>query len=172
LTTQVFSEMPILDPNTLEFFSRSPGQTRRAGIRLGALLQVGDLVCLAGDLGSGKTTLVQGIAQGWGSPDAVTSPTFVLVNTYRKPGGAQMHHLDAYRLRDGSEAVELDLDLMLESGALVIEWAERIESVLPSVRLWVDLRWTEVEHRNLLFVPQGEHYIDLLIDFRRQVYGG
>ncbi|MCJ7623702.1 MAG: tRNA (adenosine(37)-N6)-threonylcarbamoyltransferase complex ATPase subunit type 1 TsaE, partial [Anaerolineaceae bacterium] len=72
--------MPILDPNTFEFFSRSPGQTRRVGIRLGALLQVGDLVCLSGDLGSGKTTLMQGITQGWGSPDLVTSPTFVLVN--------------------------------------------------------------------------------------------
>lgn len=164
--------MPILDPNTLEFFSRSPGQTRRVGIRLGALLRVGYLVCLSGDLGSGKTTLVQGIAQGWGSPDAVTSPTFVLVNTYRKPDGSQLHHLDAYRLKGGFEAVELDLDLMLESGALVIEWAERIESVLPSERLWVNLRLLDVEHRDLVFTPQGKHYIDLLFDFRRQVYGG
>ena len=59
--------MPILDAHTIEFFSRSPSQTKRVGIRLGALLQAGDLICLSGDLGTWKTTLVQGIAQGWGS---------------------------------------------------------------------------------------------------------
>ncbi len=69
--------MPILDPQSTEFISRSPEQTRRVGMRLGAYLKQGDLVCLAGDLGSGKTTFVQGIASGWGSLDAVTSPTFV-----------------------------------------------------------------------------------------------
>ena len=58
--------MPILDDHTLEFFSRSPEQTRRVGMRLGGLLQPGDVVCLQGSLGAGKTTLVQGLAQGWG----------------------------------------------------------------------------------------------------------
>ncbi|MCJ7626486.1 MAG: tRNA (adenosine(37)-N6)-threonylcarbamoyltransferase complex ATPase subunit type 1 TsaE, partial [Anaerolineaceae bacterium] len=85
---------------------------------------------------------------------------------------SQMHHLDAYRLKSGSEALELDLDYMLENGALVIEWAERIESVLPPECLRVNLRWTDVEHRDLVFSPQGDRYINLLIDFRRQVYGG
>ena len=79
--------MPILDESTLEFFSRSPDQTRRIGTRMGLLLQAGDVLCLQGDLGAGKTTLVQGIAQGWGSADPVTSPTFVLVNIYRHPDG-------------------------------------------------------------------------------------
>jgi tRNA threonylcarbamoyladenosine biosynthesis protein TsaE len=69
--------MPILNANTLEFVSRSPEQTRRLGMRLGALMQAGDVICLSGDLGSGKTTLVQGIARGWGSLDPVSSPTFV-----------------------------------------------------------------------------------------------
>jgi len=76
--------MPILDAQTLDFFSRSPEQTRRLGMKLGALLQKGDLLCLSGDLGAGKTTLMQGIAQGWGTLDAVSSPTFVLVNVYRR----------------------------------------------------------------------------------------
>ena len=67
--------MPILEPNAFEFISRSPDQTKRLGIRLGSFLQAGDVVCLSGELGAGKTTLVQGIAEGWGSPDAVTSPT-------------------------------------------------------------------------------------------------
>ena len=59
--------MPILDRNSLEFISRSPEQTRRAGMRLGAMLRPGDVISLVGDLGSGKTVLVQGLANGWGS---------------------------------------------------------------------------------------------------------
>src|SRR5512135_3538255 len=102
--------MPILNARTLEFFSRSPDQTRRLGVRLGALLQPGDLICLSGDLGAGKTTLVQGVAQGWGSLDTVSSPTFVLVNEYRRPDGAFLFHLDAYRLESEPEAAELDID--------------------------------------------------------------
>ena len=90
--------MPILDAHTVEVFSHSPEQTRRVGMRLGALLQPGDLVCLQGELGAGKTTLVQGVAQGWGSLDPVSSPTFVLVNLYRRPEGSELFHLDAYRL--------------------------------------------------------------------------
>ena len=101
-------------------------------MRLGGLLQPGDLICLQGELGAGKTTLVQGMAQGWGSLDAVSSPTFILVNEYRRPNGGQFFHMDAYRLESGLEAAELDLDLMLGEGALVVEWPERISSVLPS----------------------------------------
>src|SRR5512147_1529060 len=132
--------MPILDRQTLEFYSRSPEQTRRLGARLGSLLRIGDLVCLSGDLGSGKTTMVQGIAQGWGSLDAVSSPTFVLVNAYRRPDGPTLFHMDAYRLKDALEAEDLDLVLMLETGATVLEWPERIAPALPPERLWVDLR--------------------------------
>jgi len=102
--------MPILNENSLEFISLSPDQTRRIGLRLGTILEKGDVICLCGELGAGKTTLMQGIAQGWGSGDAVTSPTFVLVNNYRRPDGAEMYHLDAYRLQDARDAEVLDLD--------------------------------------------------------------
>jgi len=164
--------MPILDPYTLEVFSRSPSQTRRIGIRLGAMLKTGDLICLSGDLGSGKTTLVQGVAQGWGSADPVTSPTFVIVNIYRRFNGHNLHHLDAYRLQSGAEALELDLEGMLENGSLIIEWAERIKSVLPGEHLWVDLRWIDLEQRHMIFNPRGKRYRDMMQDFRKQVYGG
>ena len=90
--------MPILDEHTLDFVSKSPDQTRRIGMRLGALLQAGDLICLQGDLGAGKTTLVQGMAQGWGTLDSVSSPTFVLVNVYRRADETQFFHMDAYRI--------------------------------------------------------------------------
>jgi len=164
--------MPILDPSTVEFFSRSPDQTRRVGMRLGALLQPGDLVCLCGDLGAGKTTLVQGIAQGWGSLDAVSSPTFVLCNLYRRPDGQALNHLDAYRLQSALEAGELDLDQMLDYGALVVEWPDRIRSALPQTCLWIDLRWMAEEQRGMVFTPHGARYETLVNEFRRRVYGG
>ncbi|HNT54433.1 MAG TPA: tRNA (adenosine(37)-N6)-threonylcarbamoyltransferase complex ATPase subunit type 1 TsaE [Anaerolineaceae bacterium] len=164
--------MPILDPHTLEFFSRSPEQTRRVGMRLGALIQRGDLICLSGDLGAGKTTLVQGLAQGWGTLDAVSSPTFVLANLYRRVDGQHLHHLDAYRLQDAREAEELDLDQMLESGALIIEWPDRILGALPVERLWVQLRWLADEQRGLVFAPNGNRYETMVDELRHRLVGG
>jgi tRNA threonylcarbamoyladenosine biosynthesis protein TsaE len=164
--------MPILDPHSLEFISRSTEQTRRVGMRLGNLLKPGDLICLVGDLGSGKTTLVQGIAAGWGSLDPVSSPTFVLVNVYRHPKGERFYHLDAYRLNGAAEAEDLDIDAMIESGPLVVEWADRIQPALPETYLRVSLRWVNLDQRDLVFSARGEHYQALLASFRRRVYGG
>lgn len=164
--------MPILDPHSLEFISRGAGYTRRVGMRLGLLLGRGDVVCLAGDLGSGKTTFVQGMAAGWGSADAVSSPTFVIVNEYRRMDGERFFHLDAYRLQDGFEAEDLDIEQMIESGLLVIEWADRIPSVLPSEHLWVSLRHTNEDQRDLIFTARGQRYEALLASFQKRLYGG
>lgn len=164
--------MPILSQNSLEFTSRSVDQTRRLGMRLGGLLRVGDVIALTGDLGSGKTTFVQGVAQGWGSTDTVSSPTFVLVNQYRRPDGSKLHHMDAYRLGSALEAEDLDIDAMLESGTLVIEWAERISEVLPADRLTLEMTWFGDELRNMIFIPHGKRYQDLMIEFRHQAFGG
>jgi tRNA threonylcarbamoyladenosine biosynthesis protein TsaE len=133
---------------------------------------MGDLVCLSGELGSGKTTLVQGIASGWGSLDQTSSPTFVLVNVYRRLAGQRLFHMDAYRLSGPAEAEDLDLDLMVESGPLVIEWAERVRDALPEECLWATLKYMDESQRDILFQAQGEHYLDLLNLFRKQVYGG
>lgn len=164
--------MPILDQNSLEFISRGTEYTRRVGIRLGTLLKVGNVVCLEGDLGSGKTTLVQGMAAGWGSLDQVTSPTFVLVNQYRRLDGGRFYHLDGYRLKNAKEAEQLDLDIFLESGTLVVEWAERIKAALPDKYLWVSLRMVDVNQRDLVFSASGSDYENLLINFRQRIYGG
>jgi tRNA threonylcarbamoyladenosine biosynthesis protein TsaE len=163
--------MPILAPNTLEFFSRSPEQTRRVGMRLGAALDAGDTVCLVGELGSGKTTFVQGIAAGWGSLDTVTSPTFVLVNLYRRTDGQQLAHLDAYRLSSPAEAVELDVDLLLESGPLVVEWADRIQAALPGDHLRINLGMVAEEQRRLLLSYRGARYEKMLETLRHQLFG-
>ena len=170
--TYNFSIMPILTANSMDFISRSPEQTRRLGMRLGSLLRAGDVLALNGDLGAGKTTLVQGIAQGWGSTDAVSSPTFVLVNVYRRPDGALLHHMDAYRVESALEAEDLDLDAMLASGALIVEWAERITAALPTETLWVDMRWIAEEHRSLVFKPVGSRNQQLVSEFKRLAFGG
>ena len=98
--------------------THSPAQTRAFGASIGKRLAPGSLVCLHGNLGSGKTTLVQGIAEGWGSVDRVTSPTFVLVNEYRRADGARLYHMDAYRLSGPGEAEDLDIDAYLSAGRM------------------------------------------------------
>ena len=168
----IISLMPILDAHTLEFFSRSPEQTRRVGMRLGSLLQPGDMICLQGDLGAGKTTLVQGLAQGWGSLDPVSSPTFIIVNNYRRPDDGQLFHMDAYRLDSTPEAAELDLDEMLAQGSLLIEWPERIQAILPQDCMWISFEYVAEENRQMLIKAKGTRYDDLLTELRQDLFGG
>ena len=164
--------MPILDAHTLEFFSRSPEQTRRVGMRLGGLLRSGDVICLQGELGAGKTTLVQGLAQGWGSLDPVSSPTFIIVNVYRRPNDEQLFHMDAYRLDSAPEAAELDLDEMLAQGSLLVEWPERIQEVLPDNHLWISFEYVAEENRQMLIKANGARYDALLAELRQDMFGG
>jgi len=163
--------MPILDEHSLDFVSRSPEQTRRIGMRLGGLLQPGDLVCLQGELGAGKTTLVQGMALGWGALDTVTSPTFVLVNVYCRAGDEQFFHMDAYRIESAPEAEELDLVTMLTEGPLLIEWADRIADILPAERMWVRLEHVSEEHRQMHFAVRGKRHEAILSDLRQSMFG-
>lgn len=164
--------MPILAPNSFEIISRSPDQTRRFGMRLGGLLRQGDIVGLSGELGAGKTTLVQGIAAGWGSLDAVSSPTFILVNVYRRVDACRLFHLDAYRLNSPTEASDLDLDILVDQGPLVIEWIEKIRPALPEDHLWIRLKWIDDEHRDMLLVGNGRRSQVLLTALRKELYGG
>ena len=164
--------MPVLDSHSIDFFSRSPEQTRRIGARLGGVLQAGDVICLQGDLGAGKTTFVQGVAQGWGSLDSVSSPTFIIVNEYRRANGGRLFHMDAYRLDSAPEAEELDLDSMLADGALLIEWPERIDELIPDEHLWIQLEHINEEEREMKFKAVGKRYDELLDGIRHTIVGG
>jgi tRNA threonylcarbamoyladenosine biosynthesis protein TsaE len=165
---------PILDERSLEFISRNPAQTRRLGARLGHLAQGGQVICLEGDLGAGKTVLAQGIGMGWGAATPLASPTFVLAREHRRPTGAQrLIHLDLYRLRDAQEAWSLGVqDWMEDSQAVVVvEWPERALEILPAERLWVRLELTDETQRRLLFTANGDSYLAMLREFRRDAFG-
>jgi len=164
--------MPILEANTFDFVSRSPDQTRRVGMRLGAILQRGDVVCLDGELGAGKTTLVQGLASGWGSTDPVSSPTFVIINLYRRTDDEKFAHLDAYRLEGPRDAEMLDIEELLANGPLVVEWAPRIQDCLPDENLSVRLTWVEDEYRDLKFKANGEYYENMLDALQENIVRG
>ena len=111
--------------------SRTPEETAAAGEALGRTLGAGDVVALYGELGSGKTCLVQGLARGLGVTAPATSPTFVLVNEYR--GRLPVYHVDAYRTQSLTELMDLGLpELFDEGGVTVVEWADRAEPLLPA----------------------------------------
>jgi len=165
---------PILDDRSLEFISRSPAQTRRLGARLGKLLRGGEVICLEGRLGAGKTVLAQGIGHGWGAVTPLISPSFVLMREHRRPSGDQkLLHADFYRLEGVEEAWNLGLqDWMGEPDAVVvIEWPERAGTILPPQRLWVRLDLAEERRRHLLFTAHGSSYLALLREFRRDAFG-
>jgi tRNA threonylcarbamoyladenosine biosynthesis protein TsaE len=105
--------------------SASPAETEAAGKRFGARLRKGDLVLLVGELGAGKTTFVRGVARGTGSTAPVASPTFQLVRVY--PGRVQLAHVDLYRVDNPSELRDLGLDELLDQGAVVVEWGDRLD---------------------------------------------
>ena len=126
---------------------------------------------MQGGLGAGKTTLVQGLAQGWGSLDDVSSPTFVLVNEYRRPDGARLFHMDAYRLESEPEAAELDIDRMVSEGALIVEWPERVKGVLPTDVLNIGLEYVAEEQRQLRFQACGARYDRMLDALQQMMFG-
>ncbi|QFG67799.1 tRNA (adenosine(37)-N6)-threonylcarbamoyltransferase complex ATPase subunit type 1 TsaE [Ornithinimicrobium pratense] len=110
--------------------------TRALGRRLGSLLRAGDLLVLTGDLGAGKTTLTQGLAEGLGVRGPITSPTFVIARVHPSlQEGPALVHVDAYRLGDGAELDDLDLDESLAESVTVVEWGAGLAEQLTEERL-------------------------------------
>ncbi|MFP5526937.1 tRNA (adenosine(37)-N6)-threonylcarbamoyltransferase complex ATPase subunit type 1 TsaE [Peptococcus simiae] len=128
--------------------------TRQAGQALAAVLRAGDLILLQGDLGAGKTTWTQGLAEGLGVLEPVTSPTFVIISEYDS-GRLPLYHIDAYRLETPMEAELLGIPELIEGeGVTVIEWPERLEGYLPQDALVISLTY-EGEARTLSAVDRG-----------------
>ncbi|TMC09687.1 MAG: tRNA (adenosine(37)-N6)-threonylcarbamoyltransferase complex ATPase subunit type 1 TsaE [Chloroflexi bacterium] len=107
-----------------ERVTRSAAETEALGEELAARLAPGDLLLLAGGLGTGKTTFVRGLARGLGATATVQSPTFTLVRVY--PGRVQLAHVDLYRLEKSAELTDLGLEELLEQGVVAVEWGDRL----------------------------------------------
>lgn len=162
--------MPETAPQTLELDSSSPQRTRQLGRLLGQCLQQGDLIALSGELGSGKTTFTVGLGAGWGTDDLVTSPTYIIINQYRRPTGQQLHHIDAYRLSGAADAENIGMDdLFADNATLVIEWPEHIADILPTGRLWVDFQASSPTHRALTITATGSRYHQRLAEYRAAI---
>jgi tRNA threonylcarbamoyladenosine biosynthesis protein TsaE len=128
-------------------------ETQGFGRRLGALLRAGDLIVLTGDLGAGKTTLTQGIAEGLGVRGPITSPTFVIARVHPSlVGGPALVHVDAYRLGSALELDDLDLDADLDQSVTIVEWGAGLAEQLSDQRLEISLTGEDVRTARLLGV--------------------
>ena len=122
----------------LKFATKGPDDTRELGVSLSGVFEFGDVVLLAGDLGAGKTCLVQGIARGLGVDEQVTSPTFTLVRSYA--GRLELVHADVYRLDHLEEVTDLGLTELVDGrGVAVVEWGDVAAPALPADHLEVAL---------------------------------
>ena len=154
-------------PYGVEFVSGSAEETQALGERLGRALRAGDVVALHGELGSGKTTLIQGLARGLGrDADTVKSPTFVLMREY--PGEVPLIHIDGYRLAGAPQVSWLDTDLMFSPYKItVIEWAERFEELLPEQHIAIHLSHVSANRRRLRFTSTGSRSQEVIAELHR-----
>jgi len=112
------------------------------------ILDPGDIICLTGDLGAGKTTFSQAICKALGVTDYVTSPTFSIMNAYG--GKFPVYHFDVYRIDDPDEMIEIGLDdFLFGHGICLIEWAGKIESMIPKEAIWVHLSVEDIYTRSI-----------------------
>lgn len=142
--------MPQISLHTLE-------DTRALGTVLGRISLPGDVILLTGDLGAGKTTLTQFIARSLGVPDEyyVTSPSFALLHEY--PGRIPLYHMDCYRLQSEDDVEESGLvDYIVADGLSVVEWPDRLGSLIPDDRLDIEIYLLENESRIVQITPHGD----------------
>lgn len=164
-----------LAPHMLDFVSHSVVQTHRLGVRLGRLLRPGDVLLFSGEFGAGKTTFIQGIAEGLGVVGPVVSPSFTLVGEYRadaEHGGVALYHIDLYRIRAPEEALALGLEEYLYGqGICAVEWADRFPEVMPAEQIQVHLGFLSETKRVVRMEPTGGRYLELAAEFKRSAFG-
>jgi tRNA threonylcarbamoyladenosine biosynthesis protein TsaE len=152
-----------------EFLSSSPAATLALGKRIGKRLEPGSIIALTGELGCGKTLLTRGICDGLAVPlRQVNSPTFVLVNEYR--GRLPIFHMDLYRLAtidDGFEIGIMDYFSRAVSGVMIIEWAEKMLSLLPADLLKVEYEILSPRQRRIVFSSAGGRFTGLFKELKK-----
>jgi len=138
--------------------SHSPEETWELAKRLAPMLSRGDVINLCGDLGAGKTVFAKGLADGLGIDEPVTSPTFTIVKEYQ--GNPPFYHFDVYRLSSPDELEELGADeYFYGDGVTVIEWGDKVEELLPDIRLEIKMiRLVDDDFRRLEVLPYGNEW--------------
>jgi tRNA threonylcarbamoyladenosine biosynthesis protein TsaE len=132
----------------------APGDTRGLGAALADLVRPGDLIVLVGPLGAGKTALTQGLGEGLGVGEPVTSPTFVIARVHRG-GRVPLVHVDAYRLGSVADVDDLDLDASTDESVTVVEWGQGLVEQLADEHLEVRLERRADDVRTALLLPHG-----------------
>lgn len=134
------------------FISQSAEQTAELGRKIGAFLLPDEIIGLAGPLGAGKTTLIQGIAEGMNVKDYLTSPTFILINEYQ--GRIPLFHIDLYRIEDLSEIEDLGIEEYFSRGGVcLIEWVERMELLFPERAEKIEIERISENERKIILPP-------------------
>jgi len=148
------------------FLSDSPAATTALGKKIGIILSAGSILAMVGELGSGKTLITRAICAGLGVPSRqVSSPTFVLVNEYH--GRLSVYHLDLYRIAGEADGVELgiaDYFRRAAAGVMIIEWAEKIYSLLPPGVLKIELDVISPRQRRLVMSSTDDKYRSLFLE--------
>lgn len=146
----------------MEIILNNLEETEKFGIRLGELLKSGDILCLNGDLGAGKTTMTKSIGLGLGVEEYITSPTFTLINEYK--GRVWVYHFDVYRLENAHELYDLGFDeYFYGNGVCIIEWGDKIERMLPKDRIVIDIeKGNNLDERILHISGHGNRYEEIL----------
>ena len=145
--------------------THSVDETRNLGKTIGAMVTAGTVLALFGDLGSGKTSFVQGLARGLEVPDEyyITSPSYTLINEY--PGRFPLFHVDLYRIASSVEIEDIGLyDILNDNGVVAIEWADRIQKDLPTNHVTLQFEIIDDKTRKISIIPHGDQAI---ADFKR-----
>lgn len=152
-----------------EFITKSSNQTKKLGKALARELKNGVIICLVGELGSGKTTFAQGILEGLGAEGPYTSPTFLVIKNYKKefpisksqfPNKSKkpksklqnIYHVDTYRV-SAKDILDLGWEEIIndKSNVIIIEWADRISDIIPKDALWINFDWVDENKRKIIF---------------------
>lgn len=145
----------------MNFIVNNVEETLNIGEQIGKLCSSGDIICVIGDLGVGKTHISKGIAKGLGVNEHITSPTFTIVNEYDN-GRLKLYHFDVYRVNDPDEIYELGFDeYIFDNAVSIIEWADYIESLIPKEHLRIvlsKLNNLDENVRNIEIISNGYRY--------------
>jgi len=153
----------------LTLITKNPNETKQIGRAIGNLLKPGDILLLFGELGTGKTCLTQGIADGIGIDDGqyVNSPSYILINVYK--ARIPIYHIDLYRILDADELFDLGLDeYLFGKGICIIEWADRLTE-LPNNYLKIILEWLDHDIRKFMITGVGTRYENIVEELSNNI---